>query len=183
MKGTRLFVCLLMLAPCCVSATDSTAERSDIAGKLDEIRTVSYERHWQEAQAMLDELASDVDHWPQRERVEFYLLEARHLALDDRSEQALALAVDLLLEPLDDDQRLRILQFCANIAVLLRDYELAFDYLRRALGIEAAVDDPVARNGTLNMASYLYGRVGEYERAIDYGQRAAGIALEAETIR
>lgn len=152
----------------------------DTARLLAEIREVSYTRHWQEAQAMLDEIADRVDSFALRQQVEFHLLEARHLSLGDQSRKALERAVALLELPLDDDQRLRTLQFAANVAVLLREYEVAYEYLLDALGVEAGGDvgDSEAVIDTYNMAGYMFGRVGEYERAVVYGRRSVAMALE-----
>jgi diguanylate cyclase (GGDEF)-like protein len=145
---------------------------------LDEIRTVSYTRHWREAQAMLDEIADDVETFSLRQQAEFHLLEARHLTLDDRSQEALERAGVLLEQPLDDDQHLRTLQFAANVAVLLREYESAFEYLLEAMAVERGVDDPAAVMDTYNMAGYMFGRVGEHDRALAYGERAVALSLE-----
>ena len=150
----------------------------ETARLLEEIRSVSYTRHWHEAQELLDEMAGEVDEFPLRQQVEFHLLEARHLTLGDRSREALARAGELLELPLDDDQRLRTLQFSANVAVLLREYETAFEHLLEALAVEADVDDPGAVIDTYNMAGYMFGRVGEHERAAVYGERAVSLALE-----
>lgn len=127
---------------------------------------------------MLDELAPHVDSFRQPEFVDFHLQEARHLALAGRSREALDRAAMLLERSLAPDQRLRTLQFSANIAVLLRDYETAFDHLISALEFEEQVDDPVATIATYNMASYMFGKVGEHDRAIEYGRTAIERALE-----
>ncbi len=159
-------------------ALTANAGADDPARLLEEIREISYTRHWHEAQAMLDEIAGEVEGFPPRQQVEYHLLEARHLTLDDRSREALSRAGELLDLPLDDDQRLRTLQFAANVAVLLREYETAFEHLLDALAVEADVDDPGAVIDTYNMAGYMLGRVGEHERAAVYGERAVGLALE-----
>ncbi len=155
-----------------------SALADETARVLEEIREVSYTRHWQEAQAMLDELAGEVAGFPLRQQVEFHLLEARHLSLDDRNHQALARVDEVLALPIDDDQRLRTLQLAANVAVLLRSYEAAFEYLLDALTVKEDVQDPEAVIGTFNMAGYMFGRVGEHDRAASYGERAVEMTLE-----
>ena len=162
---------MLMAWPVGTKAVDPTR-------LLEEIREVSYTRHWHEAQAMLDELAGEVAGFPLRQQVEFHLLEARHLSLDDRHHQALARADEVLKLPIDDDQRLRTLQLAANVAVLLRAYEAAFEYLLDALAVKEDVQDPEAVIGTFNMAGYMFGRVGEHDRAASYGERAVEMTLE-----
>ncbi len=168
---SRLFCVLLVLL-------SFTALADQTARLLEEIREVSYTRHWHKAQEMLDEIADEVENFPLRQQVEFHLLEARHLTLDDRSHEALALAGELLELPINEDQRLRILQFAANVAVLLREYETAFEHLLEALAVEPEVEDPGAVIDTYNMAGYMFGRVGEHARATVYGERAISLALE-----
>ncbi len=177
--------CLAALAAIlCLLLVDVAAGRSgsddsgDLAARIEQAREIGYTRHWREAQVLLDELAPEIDGAGQRAFVEFHLLEARHLSLDDRSLEAIERAAMLLELPLDDDQHLRVQQFGANVSVLLRDYESAFEYLIAALEIEPDVDDPVATIATYNMAAYMFGRVGEYQRASEYGQMAIERALE-----
>lgn len=157
-----------------VGAQASSAD--DLRAALDHAREVSYTRHWQAAQALLDDIAPLIEEADLREFADFHLLEARHLALQDRSEEALERAAMLLALELEPDQLLQLRQFSANIAVLLRDYELAFDHLLNALLLEGDLDDPAAALGTFNMASYLFGRVDEHEQAISYGERAVALA-------
>lgn len=147
-------------------------DREAVSQALLDARHVSYTESWQAAQLLLDEMASDLDDFEPRAFADFHLLEARHLTLADRSPEALDRAAMLLELPLDDDQRLRALQFGANVAVLLRQYEIAFEYLMQALVLAPDVDDPAASMATHNMAGYMFGRVGEHERAIEYGQLA-----------
>lgn len=151
----------------------------DVTEQLARAHQISFGQSWQDAQEILDHLAPEVETFELREFAEFHLLEARHLSLADRSKEALT-RMEMLLElPLDDDQRLRALQFSANVAVLLRDYELAYSQLRGALGLAESVDDPTASMATYGMAAYMFGRVGAHERAIEYGQ--LGVQLARDT--
>ena len=176
----RLEVCGVFLL--LVLATAS-AQVPDIREVLDEAERVSYQEGWQQAQAMLDELAPHLDRADLRETVDFRLLEARHLVLADRLQEGLARANQLLSLDLADDQRLRVLQFSANIGVLLREYERSFEYLGEALSIRVQLDDPGPRVATFNMASYMFGRVGEYELGIRYGEQAVTLAREMNSPR
>lgn len=184
LRAEFLSRCLLVVALpwLCGSLFASAAAQGpgDARALLDEAREISYTRHWSEAQQRLDELAPLLDQLDLREFVDFHLLEARHLALGDDTRAALARGAMLLDLELDVDQRLQALQFSANIAVLLREYEQAFEYLLNALALEDQLDDPVAALGTFNMATYLFGRVDETEQAIAYGERAIALALESE---
>jgi len=156
-----------------------SAKPPDFRTVLDEAREISYQDHWSEAQVLLDELAPFIDQAELSEYADFQLLEARHLALDDKTEQALEQVSALLERDLPADRRLSALQFQANVSVLLRRYEAAFESLSEALSIEIELEDPTPTIATLNMAAYMMGRVGEYDLGIDYGVRALAIAREA----
>ena len=180
-SGTvRQTLACLALAMLVWGSAPLAAQSPDFRAVLDEAREVSYQAHWRDAQAMLDELAPFIDQADLPEYADFQLLQARHLVLDDRTEAGLALAESLLARDLAPEQRLRALQFRANIAVLLRRYESAFESLGEALSIEIDVDDPEPVIATLNMAAYMFGRVGEYELGIEYGERALAMAREID---
>ncbi len=153
----------------------------DLRAALEHAREVSYQEHWRDAQRLLDELAPRIDQSDLRAYADFHLLEARHLALQDQSLEALDRATRLLELDLETDQLLQLRQFSANIAVLLRDYELAFEHLLQALLLEAELNDPAQALGTFNMATYLFGRVGEYDEALAYGRRAVALARSSDT--
>ncbi len=179
----RLSVVVLLFALALSAATDLPAQPSDIRAVLDRAREVSYHEHWVEAQAMLDEIASEMDPTKLTEWADFELLQARHLILADRKEEALARVEALLdLDP-PPDRRIRALQLRANVAVLLRRYEPAFESLSEALSIDVDLDDPAPLVGTLNMAAYMLGRVGEHDRGLEYGERALSIARNAGQTR
>ncbi|MFP4208414.1 MAG: diguanylate cyclase [Wenzhouxiangella sp.] len=150
----------------------------DFRAVLDQAREISYQQHWRAADGLLDELAPLIGQADLREYVDFHLLRARHLVLDDQVDEALAMAEELLKLDLAAGQRLRALQFRANVGVLLRRYEAAFESLSEALAIEVDPDDPAPMIATLNMAAYMLGRVGEYDLGIEYGERALGLADE-----
>ncbi len=172
----RAVTLLLMIA----LPVAAVAEPRDLTEALDEAHRVSYEAHWRQAQALLDELAPRIDRSDVRTYADFRLLEARHLVLADRSAEGLDRAVGLLKLDLPDDQRLRALQFAANIGVLLRHYESAFEFLGEALAIAPDADNPAARAATLNMAAYMFGRVDEYEAGIGFGEESLALARQTD---
>jgi diguanylate cyclase len=159
-------------------STDQDQPETDLRAWLDRAHEVSYSQPWQNAQTMLDEVADRIDQAGRREYVDFHLLEARHLTLSDRSVEALERVAGLLDLDIDDDQRMRALQFSANAAVLLRDYEQAFEHLMNALALEVERVDGPPVIATYNMAAYMFGRVGEIERALEYGNLAVSRAIE-----
>ncbi len=188
-RGTDFVSCrparrlvILLAASLLLPAHPLVAQSADVRAVLDEAREISYKQHWQDAQALLDEISSSIDQASLREYADFQLLQARHLVLDDQTEEALVLADALLDRELAPDQRLRALQFRANAAVLLRRYEAAFESLSEALSIDVDLEDPAPVVATLNMAAYMLGRVGEYQLGIEYGERSLATAREAGRI-
>jgi diguanylate cyclase (GGDEF)-like protein len=174
----RVLAGMIVLASAALSASTP-----DFESVLEEATTISQQGHWRDAQALLDELAPFLAQANPRDQVRHQLLQARFFVLDDRSEEALALAESLLDRNLDLDQRLWTLQFHANTAVLLRRYEAAFDSLGEALRAQAELDDPAEAVATLNMAAYMLGRVGEHALGADYGEQALALARESGQAR
>lgn len=176
MNRLKLGMLLVAAAHLIVAGEAWARPEPSLSELLEEARHISLTRHWQEAQNRLDELADRLEQAEQRDRVEFHLLEARHLILADQSRAALERLAGLLELELPDDQRLRALQLGANVSVLLRQYERGFEYLGEALSL--AVDPGAAepRIATLNLASYLLGRVGEVGRGIEHGEAALAMA-------
>ncbi len=154
-------------------------EPQDVRAALDRAVEVSYQDHWRNAQALLDDLAPLIDQAELREYADFHLLEARHLALADRSREGLDRAMSLLELDLPTGQRLRALQFAANISVLLRRYEAAFEFLGEGLQLDPQTDDTGPRIATFNMAAYMFGRVGEHQAGIEFGELALALAQES----
>jgi diguanylate cyclase (GGDEF)-like protein len=161
------------------SPSNLAAQAVDIRAVLDQAREVSYQQHWRDAQAMLDEIASAIDPSNLPQWADFELLQARHLVLADRNEEALERIEALLELEIPAEQRLQALQLRANVAVLLRRYEPAFESLSEGLNIEVDLEDPEPLVATLNMAAYMLGRVGEYGLGLEYGERALAIARNA----
>jgi diguanylate cyclase (GGDEF)-like protein len=178
-RGIVLIVLLWLTASVAaqVTVSDNPTER-EIREILDRARDVSYKEHWRDAQTILDELAPHVEDFSRSAFVDYHLLEARHLTLADQQREALERAAMLLELDLDPGERLRVLQFSANVAVLLRDYETAFDHLIAAIELGDLVEDPAKTMSTYNMAAYMFGKVGEIERAIEYGRMAIDIAVD-----
>lgn len=170
-------MCTLLLLPWSRAAD----EESDLADLLAEAREISYQRSWHEADRLLDRIEPHIETAALREQADYQLLRARHLSLADQSAEAMELIDSLLEQPIADDQRMRALQFNANAAVLLRQYEAAFSYLGQALSLDVSPEASPAVIATYNMASYMLGRVGETERALEFGRRAIEHALATES--
>lgn len=150
---------------------------------LELARELSFSESWQQARPMLDEIAPLISPDRVREYAEFQLLRARHETLAGESEAAIQRMQQLLELDLPDDQRSQALHSIAHASVLLRDYERAFDGLDRALALDLEDIDNEHRIPILNMAAYMFGRVGETDRALEHGRRAIELAREDGDLR
>jgi len=170
---------LIALAPICVA--------EEPGDTLALARELSFSESWQQARPMLDRIEPLITPERVREYAEFHLLRARHETLAGETEAAIQRMERLLESALPSDQRIQALHSIAHASVLLRDYERAFDGLDRALSPDLEDSDNEHRIPILNMAAYMFGRVGETDRALQYGSRAIDLAradgdLRAECI-
>jgi len=146
-------------------------------------RELSFSEDWQQARPMLDEIEPFISPDQVREYGEFQLLRARHETLAGDSEAAIRRMEQLLELALPDDQRSQALHSIAHASVLLRDYERAFDALDRALALDPDEIDNANRIPILNMGAYMFGRVGETDRALRHGRRAIELARADSDLR
>ena len=173
-----------MLALIAVTTVSPAGEPQDTLALA---RELSFSEAWQQARPMLDEIEPLISPDQVREYAEFHLLRARHETLAGESEAAIRRMEELLEFNLPDDQRSQALHSIAHASVLLRDYERAFDGLDRALALGLEEIDNEHRIPILNMAAYMFGKVGETDRALQHGRRAIRLAradgdLRAECI-
>jgi len=146
-------------------------------------RELSYSESWQRARPLLDEIEPMISRDRLREYAEYQLLRARHAMLAGDSEAAIGRIERVLDSALPNDQRSQALHAIAHASVLLRDYERAFEALDRALSPELEGIDSEYRIPILNMAAYMFGRVGETERALQQGRRAIDLARADNDLR
>ncbi len=165
---TTSWLIILMALP----LVSGGAQAENLRAELDRLRAMTLTTSWRDIQVLLDELAPLIEQADVREWADYHLLLARNLTLMDRSPDALELLAEIMARDISDDQRLRALQLAANVAVLLRAYEQAFEFLLAALEKEARLEGPPPELRTYGLAAYMFGRVGELERAIDYGRQA-----------
>ncbi len=168
---------LALIALAQVSPAEEPADTLALA------RELSFSESWQQARPMLDEIAPLISPDRVREYAEFQLLRARHETLAGESEAAIRRMEKLLELDLPDDQRSQALHSIAHASVLLRDYERAFDGLDRALALDLEEIDNEHRIPILNMAAYMFGRVGETGRALEHGRRAIELARDDGDLR
>lgn len=140
------------------------------------VRELSYGESWQQARPMLDAIEPMISPDAPRHYAEFQLLKARHETLGGEMKAAIQRMEQLLERELPDDQQIQALHSVAHAAVLLRDYEHAFDALGRALALPPERVANLHRIPILNLAAYMFGRVAETDRALQHGRRAIELA-------
>ncbi|MDT8439762.1 MAG: GGDEF domain-containing protein [Wenzhouxiangellaceae bacterium] len=167
-----------------ILALGSVAAGADeLDDKLALARELSYGESWSQARPLLEEIEAQVS--PERigSYAEYQLLRARHETLSGDGEAAIARMERLLEHPLAANQQIEALHQIAHSAVLLRDYERGFDGLTRALALDPEAINNQHRIPILNMAAYMFGRVGETERALQHGRRAIELARAEGDLR
>ncbi len=138
---------------------------------------------WPESQAILDELEPQLDEATPDQFATFQLLKIRNLALAGNVNKGLDLTRQLLEQPIAPEYRLDALARGANLSVLARRFEEAFEYLQAGLELQTEVDDPELTSYVYSMAADIFRNVGEIERAIDHGHRAVTVAADHGQVR
>jgi len=172
-----------LLALLVVIGLGSVIQADEPGDTLELARELSFSEAWQQARPMLDRIEPLISPERVREYAEFHLLRARHETLGGQGEAAIRRIEELLQSPLPDDQRIRALHSIAHASVLLRDYERAFEALDQALALDPDNIDNEHQIPILNMAAYMFGRVGETDRALRHGRRAIELARADRDLR
>lgn len=172
-----------LLAMTAMTALATICRAEEPGDTLELARQLSFSESWQQARPMLDKIAPSIS--PERidEYAEFHLLRARHSTLAGNSEAAIQRMEELLELDLPADQRIQALHSIAHASVLLREYERAFDALDQALALDTEKIANAHRIPILNMAAYMFGRVGETDRALQHGRRAIELARSDNDLR
>lgn len=161
----------------------STAAADGLQQELDRAARLGISAPWQETRATLDALRPRLDAATKAQRGEFLLLDARNHALAGESGQALELIDGFLSsEPLPA-QAMRAYSLGANIAMIARRYERAFELLEQGLALDPGLVDDDGLLGLLSVASYVHGQAGQPERALEYGIRAIEYAERSGDLR
>lgn len=163
--------CLLLA--CHADAMDVEA----FASELERAAELNISAPWPESQEILDELRPHLDIATDAQRARFAYLDIRNQTLSGDLVGALDRVHEVLDRDLPAQWRLRLLRLGANIAVLARRFEDTFSLLGAAL--DSLARDPGDHRddeGVYSLASYVYTRVGQVERGLEYGRRAARLA-------
>lgn len=151
--------------------------------KLEQARELNTTAPWPESQKVLEELRPHLDRATDDQYADFVYLEARNLALAGKLEEALVLMDGVLEREMSPDRRIRTLQLAANVAINARRFEQAFDLLTEALALAEHQPEDGYTPDLFSLASYIYGQVGEFQRAVRYGRMAVEHARAVEDLR
>ena len=159
------------------------AGESDLQAELDRATQLGISAPWQETRAALDALRPRLDAASKKQRGEFLLLDARNRALAGESAEALELIDGLLSSDPLPVQAMRAYSLGANIAMIARRYERAFELLEQGLALDPKLADDDGMLSLLSVASYVHGQAGQPARALEYSVRAIEYAERSGDLR
>lgn len=168
--------CLLFPGQACIAA-------EDLEARINRAEELNLTAPPHESQALLDDLAAELDRATPRQRARVDFLTARNRALAGDYRGALDLLDPLLGRDLEADMELRVLRLLANVALERDRFEQAYGFLRQGLELLPRVQDSRPKTNLLTLVAYFYGAAGESARAIEYGKQALRIAQSAGDLR
>lgn len=143
---------------------------------LDRASAISVTGSVAETRAALDALAPRLGSATPLQRAQYQLLHARNLALSGRSEESERVLDEVLAQPPTNAVAIRGYGLAANIAMIGRRWERAFELLAKGLALEPDLDDPDGMVTLLTVASYIHAQAGQPGRALDYARRSLEFA-------
>lgn len=182
-KGCRLFVLLVFLLPGSGWSAQATEFGMPVEAQLVRIAELNDHGHIEQARQMLEQARAATSQAEPEHQIELQLLLAHNLGLRGEFDDALDKLDRLLEQPLTGLQHLKALTRAANLAGVARQHERAFTYLRDALSLEADIGSPVHQSALLSNAAQMVASAGEFEKALQYGQRAVQLADASGTLR
>jgi diguanylate cyclase (GGDEF)-like protein len=159
------------------------AGETDLQSELERATQLGISAPWQETRAALDALRPRLDTASKEQRGEFLLLDARNRALAGESGEALELIDGFLSSDPLPAQAMRAYSLGANIAMIARRYERAFELLEQGLALDPGLADADGLLGLLSVASYVHGQAGQPAQALEYGVRAIEYAERSGDLR
>ena len=142
----------------------------DLEAEIDRIEQLSIKAPWRTVQARIDALAPERGKLTtaQRQRLEY--IHWRGVALSGDQETALQGLVDLLGHDLAEPLRSRVYATGISVAANVEDWSHAFNWLNTALASlpQSSFDSA----NLLGAASYVYGLVGEFDKARELASQA-----------
>jgi tetratricopeptide (TPR) repeat protein len=125
---------------------------------------------------VLDALALRLDRASPEQRGKYLMLRARNLALSGAGEEAARLLDEHLADPPTPAIAIRAHGLAANIAMISRRWERAFELLAKGLALEPDFADPAGMTDLLSVAAYIHAQAEEPQRAIEYATRSLEFA-------
>lgn len=172
-----------MLTLVLVLASPSAIADEDFQRRLDQAKTLNVSASVAETREALDALGARLDHATPAQRGEYLVLRARNLVLSGQGDEAARLLDELLEDPPTRAIAIRAHGLAANIAMIGRRWERAFELLARGLALEPDFDDPAGMSDLLSIASYIHAQAGQPRRAIEYANRSIEFAERNGTPR
>lgn len=167
------------LCICLSAAAVADADQDALQRRIDRAAELNVTAPWQESQALLDELKSELDAATPRQRAQITLLEARNKALAGDYDAAAELLGPLREDGAGADLRLSAYRMSANCAFLQGEYERGFGFLNEGLALLRQVEDPDSRVSILTVAAYFHSQAGEVDLSMRYANEALSIAESA----
>lgn len=180
-----LAACLLATPPGLADTEplDAAESRRLLQEKLDEASRLNVTEPWPKSQAILDEIEPLLEHATSNQYATYQHLQIRNLALDGKLREALDRTEALLEQDIPDHQRLDALLRGANLAMIARRFEEAFDYLNRSLRLEPQVEHPDLASDVHSDAADIMRSIGKFDAAIEHGHQAVEVAKERRNVR
>ncbi len=125
---------------------------------------------------ILDALAPRLDQASPEQHGEYVILRARNLVLSGNGDEAARLLDALLEDPPTPAIAIRAHSLAANIAMIGRRWERAFELLAKGLALEPDFGDPAGVTDLLSVAAYIHAQAGQPQRAIEYARRSIALA-------
>lgn len=162
---------------------DPADSRRLLQERLDQAARLNVTAPWPESQAILDEIEPLLEHATPDQYATYQHLRIRNLALDGNFQKALELTEELLERDVPGHQRLNALMRGANLAMLLRRFEKAFDYLDRTLKLEPQIDHPDLPADAHSLAADILRSIGKFDAAIEHGKKGVEVAAARGNVR
>jgi diguanylate cyclase (GGDEF)-like protein len=143
------------------------ADAQAMLERADEIK-ISHPQQLVEIMDRLSERSASLSR-PQREHLDY--LRAWRVAYTGDFRRAIPLLDELIEGGESTPVKVRALATIVNVHTVANHYEQAFSQLNRLLDILPDVQDRLARQQGMEVASFLYGVVGEYDLALSYAQK------------
>lgn len=174
----RAVIGALVVLACPVVQADAAFQRD-----LERAKALNVTASVADTRAVLDALAPRLEQATPEQRGEYLVLRARNLVLSGQGDEAARLIDGLLADPPTSAIAIRAHGLAANIAMIERRWERAFELLAKGLALEPDLDDPGGMADLLGIAAYIHAQAGESRRAIDYATRSHGFAERTDSPR